>query len=53
MDCSDVELPYGRQLIADVRDRTETAMPQERCYNAMAMALRAQQLAELGTVWEQ
>lgn len=53
MDCSDVELPYGRQLIADVRDRTETAMPQERCYNAMAMALRAQQLAELGTVWQQ
>jgi predicted dehydrogenase len=53
IDCSDVELPYGRQLIADVRNRTETAMPQARCYKAMELALTAQQMAERGTVWAQ
>lgn len=53
VDCSDVELPYARQLIADIHDRTETAMPQARCFNAMELALRAQQMAERGTVWQQ
>jgi predicted dehydrogenase len=53
VDCSAVELPYGRQLIADVLNRTETAMPQARCYKAMELALSAQQLAERGTVWAQ
>jgi predicted dehydrogenase len=53
IDCSAQELPYGRQLIADVLDRTETAMPQARCYKAMELALTAQQMAERGTVWQQ
>jgi len=53
VDCSEVELPYGRQLIADVLNRTETAMTQEHCFKAMELALTAQQLAERGTVWEQ
>lgn len=53
IDCSAVELPYGRQLIDDVLNRTETAMPQARCFNAMELALRAQALAERGTVWQQ
>ncbi|RDJ19755.1 gfo/Idh/MocA family oxidoreductase [Bosea caraganae] len=48
IDCSSVELPYGRQLIADVLDRTETAMPQARCFKAMEIALNAQHLAETG-----
>ncbi|WP_315834756.1 Gfo/Idh/MocA family oxidoreductase [Bradyrhizobium prioriisuperbiae] len=47
IDCSDVELPYGRQLIADIRDRTETAMPQARCFKAMELALTGQAMAEL------
>src|SRR3569833_537883 len=51
IDCSNVDLPYGRQLIADVLNRTETAMPQARCYKAMELALVAQQMAERGTVW--
>jgi predicted dehydrogenase len=42
IDCSGVQLPYGRQLIADVRDRTETAMTQEHCFLASELALRAQ-----------
>jgi len=53
IDCSDVDMPYGRQLIADVLNRTETAMPQARCYKAMELALTAQRLAERGTVWAQ
>lgn len=51
IDCSAVELPFGHQFLNDVRDRTETAMPQERCFNAMKMALTAQQMAETGTEW--
>ena len=53
IDCSDVDMPYGRQLIADVLNRTEAAMPQARCYKAMELALTAQRLAEHGTVWAQ
>lgn len=52
IDCSDVELPYGRQLLADIRDRTETAMSQAHCYKTMELALTAQQMAERGTMWE-
>ena len=46
IDCSNVELPYSRQLIADIQNRTETAMPQERCFGAAELALTAQALAE-------
>ncbi|ODT69446.1 MAG: oxidoreductase [Pelagibacterium sp. SCN 63-23] len=53
LDCSNVDLPFGRQFLDDVRDRTETAMPQQRCYNAMKMALTAQAMAEQGTEWQQ
>ena len=53
IDCSSVDLPYGRQLIADILNRTETAMPQARCYKAMELALTAQQMADRGTVWQQ
>ena len=50
IDCSTVELPYGRQFLADIRDRTETAMPQARCFKAMEIALKAQQVAEAGGI---
>jgi predicted dehydrogenase len=53
VDCSEVDLPYGRQLIADVLDRTETAMTQAHCFKAMELALSAQQMAERGTEWQQ
>ena len=46
IDCSDAPLPYYGALIADVRDRTETAMPQRHCFDAMELALRAQAEAE-------
>jgi predicted dehydrogenase len=46
IDCSFVELPYGRQLVQDVLHRTEAAMPQARCFKAMELALTAQAMAE-------
>jgi predicted dehydrogenase len=46
VDCRFVELPYGRQLVHDVIHRTETAMPQARCFKAMELALTAQAMAE-------
>jgi predicted dehydrogenase len=45
IDCKDVALPYGAQLVEDVRNRTETAMPQAQCFLAMELVLRAQQQA--------
>ncbi|MDC0454585.1 Gfo/Idh/MocA family oxidoreductase [Candidatus Pelagibacter sp.] len=46
IDCSDTKLPYFRNLINDVLDRTETACKQELTYLTMELALRAQELAE-------
>jgi predicted dehydrogenase len=45
VDSQDQELPYGRQLVDDVLNRTETAMSQEHCFLAMELALRAQEQA--------
>ncbi len=42
VDCSQVELPYGRLLLDDVAYRTETAMNQQHCFRACELALRAQ-----------
>jgi predicted dehydrogenase len=49
IDSSDVELPYGEQLVDDVVNRTETAMPQEHCFVATELALRAQASARVIT----
>jgi len=46
VDCRDVELPYGRQLLADIVNRTETAMPQAHCFLASELALRAEAQAQ-------
>ena len=46
IDCHDVELPYGRQLIGDIINRTETAMPQAHCFRVSALALQAQAQAQ-------
>jgi predicted dehydrogenase len=45
VDCADQELPYGRLLVDDVLNRTETAMAQDHCFRATELALRAQQEA--------
>ncbi len=45
-DCKDQDLPYGRQLVDDVLNRTETAMSQHHCFLATELALKAQNTAE-------
>ena len=45
-DCKDQDLPYGRQLVDDILNRTETAMSQHHCFLATELALKAQNTAE-------
>ncbi len=45
IDCSDVDMPYGRRLLADIRERTETAMPQAHAFLVSELALKAQAMA--------
>ncbi len=42
VDCSQTDLPYGRLLVDDVLNRTETAMSQAHCFLATELALKAQ-----------
>ena len=46
IDCASVDLPYGRLLVDDVLNRTETAMPQAHCFLATELVLKAQQQAQ-------
>lgn len=45
-DCSKEPTPYGEQLVNDILNRTETAMPQAHCFLATELALRAQKQAQ-------
>lgn len=45
IDCRDVALPYGHQIVHDVLNRTETAMTQEHCFLTSELALQAQRQA--------
>lgn len=47
IDCSDATPGYGPALVHDILNRTETAMPQEHCFLATEIALRAQQQAKI------
>ncbi len=42
VNCTDAPLPYYPNLVRDVLDRTETAMPQAHCFKVMELALTAQ-----------
>lgn len=46
IDASDAGLPYFARIIADIRERTETAMPQAHAFTVMRLALQAQAMAE-------
>ncbi|MGV3515860.1 Gfo/Idh/MocA family protein [Luteitalea sp.] len=46
IDTSKVELTYGRQVVSDILDRTETAMTQAHCFLAMQLVLEAQAKAQ-------
>jgi predicted dehydrogenase len=42
VDCSDAGLPYYANLVRDIVERTETAMPQAHAYKVCELALKAQ-----------
>jgi predicted dehydrogenase len=42
VDCSAVDMPFGRQLLDDVRNRTQTAIPQAHAFLAAELALRCE-----------
>ena len=49
VDCNAVELSFGRQLVDDVSNRTETAMSQAHCFLATELSLVAQEKARVIT----
>ena len=50
IDAADTPIYYGEALVNDVRNRTETAMPQAHCFLAMELAIRAQETAKVLTI---
>ncbi len=44
-DCKNVKCPYGQQLLADILNRTQTAVPQAHTFLASELALVAEQRA--------
>ena len=44
--CEDAGRPYFPRVVADVQDRTETAVSQSHTYTTMELAIQAQALAE-------
>lgn len=46
IDCSDAGFPYFQNLSNDIRDRTETAMPQTHAFKVMELAIQAQMMAD-------
>jgi predicted dehydrogenase len=49
IDASGAWLPYFALLIDDIRDRTDTAMPQAHVFKVCELSLKAQAMAEGGT----
>ncbi len=45
MDCSNVVLPFGRQFVADIVNRTHTAQDQQQALLAAELVLKAQKSA--------
>ena len=45
LQCNDEPLPYFKAFVADVRARTQTAMPQAHVFEVCRLALQAQQQA--------
>ena len=46
IDASGAGYPYFQNLANDIRDRTETAMPQAHCFKVMELGLKAQAIAD-------
>jgi predicted dehydrogenase len=47
IDCNKEPLPFGKQLVDDILNRTETAMSQAHCFLATELALIAQKNAQV------
>lgn len=45
LDCKGEALPFGKQILTDLRERSETAVTQAHCFQASALALEAQAMA--------
>lgn len=43
--CQGMPTPYGEQLLADIRDRTQTALPQEHVFLTSELAIQAEMRA--------
>ena len=50
IDCSQVPLPFGRQFVTDVVERTHTAQDQVQCLLAAELVLKAQERAKVVTL---
>ncbi|MDE0588842.1 Gfo/Idh/MocA family oxidoreductase [Halocynthiibacter sp. C4] len=46
IDCSDAGLPYFKRLVHDIKNRTETAVPQAHTFKVMELGINAQNLAD-------
>jgi hypothetical protein len=46
VDCADVPLPFGPRFLDDIRDRTQTAVRQDRSFLATRLAIEAQAAAQ-------
>jgi predicted dehydrogenase len=46
IESASTELPYGKNLVDDILNRTETAMPQKHVFLAMELALTAEKNAQ-------
>ncbi len=46
IDCSQHDLPYGRQLVSDILNRTDTAVPQAHTFLTSELALKAEANAQ-------
>ncbi|MEM8729604.1 MAG: Gfo/Idh/MocA family oxidoreductase [Pseudomonadota bacterium] len=46
IDARDAGLPYFARLVADIQNRTETAMPQAHAFTVMQLAIEAQAMAD-------
>jgi predicted dehydrogenase len=50
IDCNNGPLPFGRQFVADIVNRTHTAQDQAQCLLAAELSIRAQQSARRVTI---
>ena len=50
IDCNQMPLPFGRDFVADIVNRTHTAQDQEQCLLAAELVIKAQRAAKFVTL---